>query len=125
MVTLRTKVRLRGEGMTTCGEFTVRKGQTVSFTLTNSSPLDKAPRELPVEKALARTQRFWKRWSTQNKYRGPYAEAVERSLITLKAMTYRPSGGIVAAATTSLPEKIGTMRREVVSAAFVRSRQSR
>jgi GH15 family glucan-1,4-alpha-glucosidase len=110
MVTLRTKVRLRGEGMTTGGEFTVRKGETVSFTLTNSSPLDKAPRELPVEKTLARTKRFWKRWSEQNKYRGPYAEAVERSLITLKAMTYRPSGGIVAAVTTSLPERIGGPR---------------
>jgi GH15 family glucan-1,4-alpha-glucosidase len=110
MVTLRTKVRLRGEGMTTRGDFTVRKGETVSFTLTNSSSLEKIPPELPVEKALARTQRFWKQWSQKNKYRGPYAEAVERSLITLKAMTYRPAGGIVAAATTSLPERIGGAR---------------
>jgi GH15 family glucan-1,4-alpha-glucosidase len=110
MVTLRTKVPLRGEGMTTCGEFTVRKGQTVSFTLTGSSSLDRIPPEFQVEKALARTQRFWKQWSGKNKYAGPYAEAVERSLITLKAMTYRPSGGIVAAATTSLPERIGGPR---------------
>jgi GH15 family glucan-1,4-alpha-glucosidase len=110
MVTLRTKVRLRGEGMTTRGDFTVRKGETVSFTLTNSSSLEKIPPKLPVEKALARTQRFWKQWSRKNKYRGPYAEAVERSLITLKAMTYRPAGGIVAAATTSLPERIGGAR---------------
>jgi GH15 family glucan-1,4-alpha-glucosidase len=110
MVTLRTKVRLRGEGMTTRGDFTVRKGETVSFTLTNSSSLEKIPPELPVEKALARTQRFWKQWSRKNTYRGPYPEAVERSLITLKAMTYRPAGGIVAAATTSLPERIGGPR---------------
>jgi GH15 family glucan-1,4-alpha-glucosidase len=110
MVTLRTKVRLRGEGMTTRGDFTVRGGQTVSFTLTNSSSLERIPPELPVERALARTQRFWKQWSRKNKYRGPYAEAVERSLITLKAMTYRPAGGIVAAATTSLPERIGGPR---------------
>jgi GH15 family glucan-1,4-alpha-glucosidase len=110
MVTLRTKVPLRGEGMTTRGEFTVRKGQIVSFTLTGSSSLDKIPPEIQVEKALARTQRFWKQWSGKNKYTGPYAEAVERSLITLKAMTYRPSGGIVAAATTSLPERIGGSR---------------
>jgi GH15 family glucan-1,4-alpha-glucosidase len=110
MVTLRTKVRLRGEGMTTRGDFTVRKGETLSFTLTNSSSLEKIPPELPVKKALARTQRFWKQWSRKNKYRGPYAEAVERSLITLKAMTYRPAGGIVAAAATSLPERIGGPR---------------
>src|SRR5438874_13827778 len=63
MVTLRTKVPLRGEGMTTRGKFTIRKGETVSFTLTNSSSLDKAPPMLSVDKALARTQRFWKQWS--------------------------------------------------------------
>jgi GH15 family glucan-1,4-alpha-glucosidase len=110
MVTLRTKAPMRGESMTTRSNFSVRKGQTVSFTLTNSSSLDKAPRELQVEEALARTQRFWKQWSEKNNYKGPYAEAVERSLITLKAMTYRPAGGIVAAATTSLPERIGGPR---------------
>jgi GH15 family glucan-1,4-alpha-glucosidase len=63
-----------------------------------------------AEEALKETQSFWKEWNERNKYRGPYAEAVERSLMTLKAMTYRPSGGIVAAATTSLPEKLGGMR---------------
>ncbi len=110
MVTLRTKVRLRGEGMTTRGNFTVCKGETVSFTLTSSSSLDKAPAEPQAEKALARTQRFWRQWSGKSKYKGPYAEAVERSLITLKAMTYRPAGGIVAAVTTSLPERIGGSR---------------
>jgi GH15 family glucan-1,4-alpha-glucosidase len=110
MVTLRTKARLRGEGMTTRSEFTVRKGETMSFTLTNSSSLEKLPPELSVDKALAETQRFWTKWSSRNAYKGPYAEAVERSLITLKAMTYRPSGGIVAAVTTSLPERIGGSR---------------
>jgi GH15 family glucan-1,4-alpha-glucosidase len=110
MATLRTTVPLIGEGMTTRSEFTVRKGQTVSFTLTNSSSLDKPPAVLSVEKAFARTQRFWKQWSKKNNYAGPYAEAVERSLMTLKAMTYKPSGGIVAAVTTSLPEKIGGPR---------------
>jgi GH15 family glucan-1,4-alpha-glucosidase len=110
MVTLRTKAPLRGEGMTTRSNFTVRKGQTMSFTLTSSSSLDKPPRVLSVAKALAATQRYWRKWSRKNKYTGPYAVAVERSLMTLKAMTYRPSGGIVAAATTSLPEKIGGPR---------------
>ena len=61
-------------------------------------------------KALTETRRFWKGWTRRNAYRGPYAEAVERSLITLKALTYRPSGGIVAAVTTSLPERIGGSR---------------
>jgi len=110
MITLRTKAKLRGEGMTTRSEFTVRKGQTMTFTLTNSSSLEKAPPELSIDKAYAETERFWTKWSKRNAYTGPYKEAVERSLITLKAMTYRPSGGIVAAVTTSLPEKIGGPR---------------
>jgi GH15 family glucan-1,4-alpha-glucosidase len=110
MATLRTKAPLHGEGMTTRSEFTVRKGEMVSFTLSGTSSLAKAPPVRDVEKELARTQRFWRQWSRKNKYTGPYAEAVERSLMTLKAMTYRPSGGIVAAATTSLPEKIGGSR---------------
>jgi GH15 family glucan-1,4-alpha-glucosidase len=125
MVTLRTKVRLRGEGMTTRGKFTVRKGQTVSFTLTGSSSLDKAPPEPQAEKALERTQRFWKQWSGKNKYRGPYAEVVERSLMTLKAMTYRPAGGIVAAVTTSLPERIGGSRNWDYATAGCAIRRSR
>src|SRR3984893_4177148 len=107
MVTLRTKVRLRGEDMMTRGRFTVRKGETVSFTLTNSSSLEKAPAVLPVEKALARTQRFWQQARAENRGSGPYGEAVQWWLVTVKAMTYRPAGGIVAAATTSLPERIG------------------
>jgi GH15 family glucan-1,4-alpha-glucosidase len=110
MVTLRTTVRLRGEDMMTRGRFTVRKGETVSFTLTNSSSLEKPPAVLRVDPALERTQRFWKQWSGKNRYSGGYTQAVERSLMTLKALTYRPAGGIVAAATTSLPEKIGGSR---------------
>jgi GH15 family glucan-1,4-alpha-glucosidase len=101
---------LRGEGMTTRSDFTVRKGETMTFTLTGSSSLEKAPPELSVDKAYAEAERFWTKWSKRNAYIGPYEEAVERSLITLKAMTYKPSGGIVAAVTTSLPEKIGGPR---------------
>ncbi|WP_158943771.1 glycoside hydrolase family 15 protein [Granulicella sp. S190] len=110
MISLRTEVPLRGEGLTTRGEFTVREGETISFTLTNSSSLEKVPPRLDVEKALAETQRYWTRWARKSQYKGPYADAVERSLITLKAMTYKPSGGIVAAVTTSLPERIGGPR---------------
>ena len=109
-VVLWTKAPLRGEDLTTRSEFTVSAGETVSFTLTNISSLGEVPEEPEAEEALTATREFWKAWSGKNKYRGPYADAVERSLITLKAMTYRPSGGIVAAVTTSLPEKIGGER---------------
>jgi GH15 family glucan-1,4-alpha-glucosidase len=110
MVVLQTEAPLRGEGMSTRSEFTVRAGEMVSFTLVNLSSLEKIPPARPAGEALKCTQSFWKEWNGRNKYRGPYAEAVERSLMTLKAMTYRPSGGIVAAVTTSLPEKIGGTR---------------
>ena len=110
MVVLHADVPLRGEDMTTRSEFTVREGETVSFTMTSLSSLEKVPAVQPAEDALKETQGFWREWSSRNKYRGPYADAVERSLMLLKAMTYRPSGGIVAAVTTSLPEKIGGTR---------------
>jgi GH15 family glucan-1,4-alpha-glucosidase len=110
MVLLRADAPMRGEGMTTRSDFTVRAGETVSFTLTSLLSLEKVPAAQPAETALKETQDFWKRWSGRNQYRGPYADAVERSLMTLKAMTYRPSGGIVAAVTASLPEKIGGSR---------------
>ncbi|HEX4577099.1 MAG TPA: glycoside hydrolase family 15 protein [Edaphobacter sp.] len=110
MVVLRTEAPLRGEGMSTRSEFTVQAGETVSFTMTSLSSLEKVPPARPAETALKETREFWKEWNARNKYSGPYAEAVERSLMTLKAMTYRPSGGIVAAVTTSLPERISGSR---------------
>jgi GH15 family glucan-1,4-alpha-glucosidase len=110
MVVLRTDVPLRGEGMTTRSEFVIRAGDSASFTLTSLSSLEKVPSIPPAETALSETCAFWMEWNEKNRYRGPYAEEVERSLMTLKAMTYRPSGGIVAAVTTSLPEKIGGTR---------------
>jgi GH15 family glucan-1,4-alpha-glucosidase len=110
MVVLRTAVPLRAEGMSTRADFVVRAGETVTFTLSNLSSLEKISPVLPAEQALVETQEFWKEWTQKNQYTGKYAEAVERSLITLKAMTYRPTGGIVAAVTTSLPEKIGGPR---------------
>ncbi|MEO6911234.1 MAG: glycoside hydrolase family 15 protein [Edaphobacter sp.] len=110
MVVLRTKAPLRGEEMTTVSEFTVKAHETVAFTLTSLSSLVEVPPEIVPAKALAETQRLWTEWTHRNAYRGPYQDAVERSLITLKALTYRPSGGLVAAVTTSLPEKIGGSR---------------
>ena len=107
MVVLRTKAPLRGEGMKTVSDFTVGPGQKVVFTLSYGSSLEVPPARVDSQKALAQTREYWKRWSRRSKYRGAYAEAVERSLMTLKALTYRPSGGIVAAVTTSLPERIG------------------
>ena len=104
------EIRLKGEGLSTLGEFTIQEGETVSFTLTYSSSLGSVPRPINVEKSLASTLRFWKKWMSQCTYKGDYAAAVKRSLMTLKAMTYRPSGGIVAAVTASLPESLGGVR---------------
>jgi GH15 family glucan-1,4-alpha-glucosidase len=110
MIVLRTKAPLRGEKMTTISEFSVKAHETVAFTLTSLSSLAEVPPEVPAAKALAETQRLWTEWAHRNEYKGPYKDAIERSLITLKALTYRPSGGIVAAVTSSLPEKIGGTR---------------
>jgi len=110
MVVLQTKAPLRGEKMTTVSDFTVRAHETVTFTLTTLSSLADVPPETPPARALAETQRLWTDWTQRNTYNGPYKDAIERSLITLKGLTYRPSGGIVAAITTSLPEKIGGPR---------------
>ena len=110
MVVLQTKAPLDGEDHTTSSEFVVRAGETVPFTLTYCSSLEQTPEPISVVKALADVQSYWTRWGKQGMYRGEYTSAVERSLMTLKAMTYRPTGGIVAAVTTSLPEKIGGTR---------------
>lgn len=110
MVVLQTKAPLRGKGMTTVSKFSVKAHETMTFTLTNLSSLAVDPPKIPAAKALAETQRLWTEWASRNQYKGPYKEAIERSLITLKALSYRPSGGIVAAVTTSLPEKIGGVR---------------
>ena len=110
MVVLQTEAKLRGEGPTTVSEFTVHAGETVPFTLIYCSSLEKVPKEEAPRMALKRTEEFWKRWVKKSRYRGEYADAVARSLMTLKAMTYEPTGGIVAAVTTSLPEQIGSER---------------
>ncbi len=117
MVTLRTRVPLAGVGLFTESDFTVAAGETVPFTLTYSSALGADgnaptvdPSPFPPEQALADTETFWREWTARGTDQGPYAELVQRSLITLKAMTYKPSGGIVAAVTASLPEKIGGVR---------------
>jgi GH15 family glucan-1,4-alpha-glucosidase len=116
MVVMRTiclgvdKVPLQGEGLSTTSEFTVRQGERVAFILTNSSSLDAVPDALDPLEELASTRAYWEKWAARNNYKGDYHDAVERSLMTLKALTYHPSGGVVAALTTSLPEKIGGER---------------
>jgi GH15 family glucan-1,4-alpha-glucosidase len=107
---LRTPVDLQPEGMTHTATFTVRAGERVPFTLTWFPSHERLPKVVDPERALADTERLWHEWVAGCKYDGEYAEAVHRSLIVLKALTYAPTGGIVAAPTTSLPELIGGER---------------
>ena len=107
---LRTQAPMDGEGLATVSEFTVRAGDRVPFVLTWTPSWHVQPRVLDAEQALASTTAFWERWSGASNVVGPYRDAVQRSLITLKALTFAPTGGIVAAATTSLPEQIGGPR---------------
>ncbi|HEX6841865.1 MAG TPA: glycoside hydrolase family 15 protein [Stellaceae bacterium] len=110
MVVLRTPVAVRGEDMKTVGEFTVSAGQSAPFVLTYSASHEPMPGPVESESALADTEAFWLEWTSICGDFGPWTEVVRRSLITLKALTYRPTGGIVAAPTTSLPEQIGGSR---------------
>lgn len=103
-------VTARGEGLKTVADFTVKAGERVPFLLQwHPSNLPDPPLFDP-EEALEATVRWWRNWSGQCRYQGPYREAVIRSLVTLKALTYEPTGGIVAAPTTSLPEQLGGVR---------------
>ncbi|HEY1499855.1 MAG TPA: glycoside hydrolase family 15 protein [Acidobacteriaceae bacterium] len=107
---LRTSIPVHGENLHTAAEFTVAEGDRVWFTLTYGPSFRDDPKPIHAEHALRDTERYWTRWTSQLKYEGEYAVAVERSLITLKAMTFRPTGGQVASVTTSLPENIGGPR---------------
>lgn len=101
---------LRGEDLRTISEFSVRKGERRRFVLTWFHSATEPPPPIEAEEALRATEAFWRKWSDRSKCEGPYQEAVSRSLLTLKALTYAPTGGIVAAPTTSLPEAIGGAR---------------
>jgi GH15 family glucan-1,4-alpha-glucosidase len=107
---LHASVPVHGENLKTVAEFTVHKGQRVWFTLTYGASYEPDPKQIDSLRALNASLRIWRQWSRRLKYKGKYREAVERSLITLKAMTFRPTGGVVAAVTTSLPESIGDVR---------------
>jgi GH15 family glucan-1,4-alpha-glucosidase len=107
---LRTPVPLIGRDMAHVARFRVAAGDSVPFVLTYLPSHHGEPAPLDPFVALERTRKFWDDWASRCTYDGPYREAVIRSLITLKALTYQPTGGIVAAATTSLPEDIGGVR---------------
>ena len=110
LVTVRTPVELIGRNLHTYASFTVSEGDRVPFVLTWSPSHEPPPEPIEPEAALEDTISFWQEWSDRCEEVHPWDQAVRRSLITLKALTYAPTGGIVAAATTSLPEAIGGVR---------------
>jgi GH15 family glucan-1,4-alpha-glucosidase len=107
---LHTPVPLRGEDFRTVAEFTVPAGERVPFTLTWSPSYEPEPPAPDPEAAIRHTEAWWRGWSERCTYKDECHEAVTRSLITLKALTYAPTGGLVAAVTTSLPERLGGVR---------------
>jgi GH15 family glucan-1,4-alpha-glucosidase len=110
MVVLRTPVHVTGKDMTTVGAFTVGRGESIPFVLSYARSHKALPQELDPTASLEATEKFWTGWSAKCRPAGEWSDAVCRSVITLKALTYGPTGGIVAAPTTSLPEKIGGER---------------
>jgi GH15 family glucan-1,4-alpha-glucosidase len=107
---LDTSVSLRGEDMSTVGEFEVEAGQEVGFVLTWTPSYKADPEPVSATKALKEVESFWADWATTFKPAGEWSDAVLRSLLTLKALSHWETGGIVAAATTSLPEQLGGSR---------------
>ncbi len=109
-VQIRTPVRLRSRDFKTRSEFVVKEGQTVPFRLTWYPSNENSPRVNDPQRMLSQTESWWQQWSSRFTVKGQWSNSVLRSLITLKALTYAPTGGIVAAPTTSLPELPGGSR---------------
>ncbi len=107
---LQSDVAMRGEGLTTVADFAVAQGESVAFSLSWYPSHKDAPSTPGARQALEETERWWRDWSGRSTYQGPWPEAVKRSLITLKGLTHAPTGGIVAAVTSSLPERLGGVR---------------
>jgi GH15 family glucan-1,4-alpha-glucosidase len=107
---LRTPIETRGEDLTTVAEFTVAKGDRIPFVLTWFASHLEPPKKVNADHALRDTKMFWANWTKQFKTENKWRDAVMRSLIVLKGLTYAPTGGLVAALTTSLPERIGGVR---------------
>jgi GH15 family glucan-1,4-alpha-glucosidase len=110
MVVLRGDVPLHGQNLTSVAEFTIREGESKSFVMSWRPSHKPAPDPVDADAALRETERYWRDWSSKCRYEGEFREPVLRSLLTLKALIYGPTGGIVAAPTTSLPEEIGGVR---------------
>ncbi|HVY59972.1 MAG TPA: glycoside hydrolase family 15 protein, partial [Xanthobacteraceae bacterium] len=110
MVALRSPVHVRGENLTTVAEFEVGEGDRIPFVFCYARSHHPLPEPFNAHKAVEETEAFWLDWVKHGRTEGPWRDAVVRSLITLKALTYAPTGGIVAAPTTSLPERIGGTR---------------
>jgi GH15 family glucan-1,4-alpha-glucosidase len=110
MVLLHTPVHVYGKDMTTIGEFTISRDETIPFLLIYSPSHLPPPQAVDPTEALAETETYWREWSAKCRPAGRWTEAVKRSVMTLKALTYAPTGGIVAAPTTSLPERLGGKR---------------
>ncbi len=109
-LSLYTPVETHGEGLTTVADFVVSEGQQVPFVLIWHPSHLPVPEGVKADLAVEETEAWWREWSSLCTYQGPWREEVGRSLITLKALTYAPTGGIVAAVTTSLPEALGGVR---------------
>ncbi|MTD56038.1 glycoside hydrolase family 15 protein [Amycolatopsis pithecellobii] len=109
-VSLTTPVSVTNDGAALSARFEVAAGERVPFVLGYRPSHLPEPRALDAEQALGDTERFWTEWISRCRYRGPWEAAVRRALITVKALTYAPTGGILAAATTSLPEQLGGSR---------------
>ncbi|MEO8740223.1 MAG: glycoside hydrolase family 15 protein, partial [Casimicrobiaceae bacterium] len=107
---LRTPVQTEGRHLTTVAEFTVGPGQRVPFVLTWFASHESRPLPVDADAAIAATERYWRAWVGHSTYEGRWGDAVRSSLVVLKALTYAPTGGMVAAVTTSLPEHIGGVR---------------
>ena len=107
---LRADVPTFGEDLSTMARFSVGEGERKSFVLTWYPAHESPPQSVDADESLRETEAYWKEWVSKCTYRGEWREAVVRSLLTLKALTYAPTGGIIAALTTSLPEKLGGVR---------------
>jgi len=110
MLVMRTPAYFRGENFKTVAQFVLSKGKTMPFVLSYQRSHLELPAPVDPDEALKRCETFWTDWTAATKTDGPHSAAIKRSLLTLKALTYQPSGGIVAAATTSLPEQFGSER---------------
>ena len=110
LLCIRTPAPLHGENLQTVARFTVRKGERVPFVLSYGQSHREIPEVVDADIALEQTVKYWTGWAGLSRLKGKWREQAMRSLLTLKSLSYKPTGGIVAAVTTSLPERIGGTR---------------